>query len=208
MSQDNPVRVWIDATSTVLRLGIAAVVQPPTFVLAGQSCRFSPQPNPQAADVLVFELSSQSLEEAVGISAGHAIRLVAITEEGEEDLLAQAVDAGVTSALTRSRMTPEALAQGLLAVSSGGSFLPTAMVARLLGVAATGEGGRPPRGVLGVREVQVLRLLASGSSTRAIAEWLCYSEKTVKNIIHDILVQMNCKTRAQAIAAATHRNII
>ena len=54
----------------------------------------------------------------------------------------------------------------------------------------------------------MLRLLSKGESTRQIAEDLCYSEKTVKNIVHDVLVRMNCRNRAQAVALATERGLI
>ena len=58
------------------------------------------------------------------------------------------------------------------------------------------------------RELGVLRLLSKGETTNQIAADLCYSEKTVKNIVHDVLVRMNCRNRAQAVALATRRGLI
>ena len=54
----------------------------------------------------------------------------------------------------------------------------------------------------------MLRLLSAGDNTRQIAEQLSYSEKTVKNIVHDVLVRMGCKNRAQAVAVATRKGLI
>ena len=61
---------------------------------------------------------------------------------------------------------------------------------------------------LSQREHQVLRLLADGESTRGIAQRLNYSERTVKNIVHDLLVKLDCRTRAHAVALAATRGVI
>lgn len=58
------------------------------------------------------------------------------------------------------------------------------------------------------RELAVLRMLADGEVTRGIAEQLNYSERTVKNIVRDVLVKLNCRTRAHAAALATRRGLI
>jgi DNA-binding NarL/FixJ family response regulator len=63
-------------------------------------------------------------------------------------------------------------------------------------------------GSLASRELDVLRLLADGGDTKEIATELAYSERTVKNIVHDVLVKTNCKTRAQAVAVATRQGFI
>jgi DNA-binding NarL/FixJ family response regulator len=52
------------------------------------------------------------------------------------------------------------------------------------------------------REVDVLRLLAEGLGTPEIATKLCYSERTVKNIIHGVLTRLQLRNRTQAVAYA------
>ena len=54
----------------------------------------------------------------------------------------------------------------------------------------------------------MLRLLAEGASTRDIAERMNYSERTVKNIVHGLLVKLRGRTRAQAVAVAARRGVI
>ena len=49
----------------------------------------------------------------------------------------------------------------------------------------------------------MLHMLADGLTTREIAEELSYSERTVKNIVHDVLEKLGCRTRAHAVAIAT-----
>lgn len=58
------------------------------------------------------------------------------------------------------------------------------------------------------REREVLRWLAEGSDTLEIAHGMCFSERTVKNVVHDILMKLNCRTRAHAVAMATRSGVI
>jgi DNA-binding CsgD family transcriptional regulator len=37
---------------------------------------------------------------------------------------------------------------------------------------------------------------------------LCFSERTVKNIVHDVLMKLNCRNRAHAVAMATRQGVI
>ena len=62
--------------------------------------------------------------------------------------------------------------------------------------------------MLARRELNVLRLLADGSCTREIAGELCYSERTVKNIVHDTLTKLNCRTRAHAVAVVARQGAL
>ena len=69
-----------------------------------------------------------------------------------------------------------------------------------------------PRGLslswLTTRERQVLRLVADGHPTREVAMQLCYSERTIKNVIHDIVTKLNARTRSQAVAEAVRAGLI
>jgi DNA-binding NarL/FixJ family response regulator len=116
------------------------------------------------------------------------------------------VDAGVTAVLLHSSLTPETLVASLRAVAAGTVMLPSDLLPRLLSHVRR-TSGLGPTG-LNARERSVLRLLADGSDTRGIAEDLCFSERTVKNVVHDVLTKLNCRTRAQAVALATREGVI
>ena len=58
------------------------------------------------------------------------------------------------------------------------------------------------------RELDVLRLLADGETTRGMASALAYSERTIKNIVHDVLVKMNGRNRTHAVALATRQGLV
>jgi DNA-binding CsgD family transcriptional regulator len=58
------------------------------------------------------------------------------------------------------------------------------------------------------RRLQILRLLASGETTRAISTRLCYSERTIKSLISDLEYELKAKSRAQAVAEAIRQGLI
>jgi DNA-binding NarL/FixJ family response regulator len=58
------------------------------------------------------------------------------------------------------------------------------------------------------REVEVLRLVADGRDTREIATELCYSERTIKNVIQDIVRRFGLRNRSHAVAFALRQGFI
>jgi PAS domain S-box-containing protein len=58
------------------------------------------------------------------------------------------------------------------------------------------------------REVEVLRLLAEGLSTKALAERLNISHFTARNHIQNILVKLDLHSKAQAVSYAFKKGII
>jgi DNA-binding NarL/FixJ family response regulator len=130
-----------------------------------------------------------------------------VREAREEDLY-DTLTAGLCGVLVRATLTPAALTSCLSAVVAGQGAMPPHLLSDLIAGLARGA----PRGArahaLANREVSVLRLLAGGQTTREIAGELCYSERTVKNIVHDLLTKLDCRTRAHAVALATRQGVI
>jgi DNA-binding CsgD family transcriptional regulator len=65
---------------------------------------------------------------------------------------------------------------------------------------------RPPK--LTPRETRVLALVAEGLPTREIGEQLHYSERTVKEVLHDIVVKLGARSRSPAITRAIRQGLI
>ncbi len=59
--------------------------------------------------------------------------------------------------------------------------------------------------LLSPRETEILRLLATGASTRAIAETLCISPATVRNHIQQIMTSLHAHSRLEAVVKALQR---
>ncbi|MGH9283859.1 MAG: LuxR C-terminal-related transcriptional regulator, partial [Acidimicrobiales bacterium] len=91
--------------------------------------------------------------------------------------------------------------------------MPPDLLGRLLGqVGRLQRHVLAPRGLtmsgLAERELEVLRLVADGFGTAEIASRLAYSERTVKNVIHDITSRFQLRNRAHAVAYAVREGLI
>lgn len=201
-----PPSVWIDDSHAIVRRGMAACLQQADFVVRGESATLTPEPSVADLDLLVFEYASSALRRAVRLVSGSPTRLVATVREVNEQAVREMVDAGVSAVLPHQALTADTLVTSLRSVVAGNVALPGDMLARLL-LHVTQTSHLGPAG-LNTRERSVLRLLADGMDTRGIAEDLCFSERTVKNVVHDVLTKLNCRTRAQAVAVATREGVI
>jgi DNA-binding NarL/FixJ family response regulator len=144
--------------------------------------------------------------------AGDTIVVVVSESRDEQDVLA-AVQAGAVGYLCKETLSPESLAAGIRAARSGAGVMPPDLLGSLLrGITRVSREVLEPRGLsltrLSEREQQVLRLVAEGHPTREVAERLCYSERTIKNVIHDVVTKLNVRTRSQAVARAVREGMI
>jgi DNA-binding NarL/FixJ family response regulator len=148
----------------------------------------------------------RQLREAAGA------HVVACAASGDEADILAAVEAGAVGYLRKETLTPEALATGVRAAATGsGVMAPDILGTLLRGIARTSppiDGGPPVIARLSERERDVLRLVAQGLPTREVAAQLCYSERTIKNVIHDAVTKLNARTRSQAVAHAMRDGLI
>ena len=199
------IRVWIDDRHPIFRRGLRTCLAVDGLTVIGESNRFEPLPD-RAVDVLVFEVDDGGLQRAVKYRAGGDVRLVAIIDSRDEGALYDAVDAGVCAIHLRTDVQPDALVHSVRAAYLNNTTLPIDLIPRLMRRAATSGG--TSNSSLQPRELAVLQLLARGDDTLNIASELSYSERTVKNIVHDLLMKLNCRNRAHAVAMATRQGII
>ncbi|MFN2588681.1 MAG: LuxR C-terminal-related transcriptional regulator [Actinomycetota bacterium] len=140
-------------------------------------------------------------------------RVVVVATQVEDGGLLAAVEAGASALLRRSEATVDALVSALGAAAAGDGKVPPDLLGRLLvHVGRLQRDVLAPRGLtrsgLSHREVEVLKLLADGLSTREIARRLAYSERTIKNVIHDVTTRMQVRNRSHAVAHAMREGLI
>jgi DNA-binding NarL/FixJ family response regulator len=138
--------------------------------------------------------------------------VLVINELTDAELLA-AVEAGVCALVWRSEATPSELARVITHVASGNGALPPDVLGRLLKkVSRLQRDVLAPMGIdmtgLSSREADVLRLMSQGKNTGEIAKQLCYSDRTVTNILHDITTRFHLKNRTHAVAFALREGLI
>jgi DNA-binding NarL/FixJ family response regulator len=200
--------VWVDDRNTIFRRGLVSSLRSGGYCIAGESSSLHPEPDLTDAQLLIFDVDDTGLARASTLAHGHDLRLIGLLREPREDQLYELLTAGLDGVLDRDELTPSRLTACVQAVIEGSGSAPPVLLAQLIaGLARGAPGGAVTRG-LARREVDVLRLLATGGSTREIAEHLAYSERTVKNIVHDLLVKLNCRTRAHAVGLATRQGVI
>ncbi len=140
-------------------------------------------------------------------------RVVLIATRVDDSGLLSALEAGARGVLRRSQATPENLLEAVRAAAGGEGALPPDLLGRLLDqVGRLQRQVLNPRGlsfaVLTDREVKVLKLLAEGLDTAEVGRRLFYSERTVKNIVHDVTSRLNLRNRTQAVAYALRQGLI
>lgn len=197
--------VWIDDPHPIFRRGMAACLAAEGFTLLGESARLEVVPSADV-DVIIFDATEGELGRVAALTDTHRAVLVATVRFPTDRLLADIVDAGVGAILLHDDLNASALVASVRAALLGHAALPNDVLLRLLDRASAGER-QHGNGLTG-RERRVLTLLADGEDTRAIADDLCYSERTVKNIVHDLLTKMNCRNRAHAVAQAARQGVI
>jgi DNA-binding NarL/FixJ family response regulator len=139
--------------------------------------------------------------------------LVVVAGRIDDVDLVSVVEAGVTGLLMRAEATADRLVSVITAAAAGDGAVPPELLGRLL--TQVGRVQRQllsPRGLtftgLAEREMDVLRLVADGFDTAEIAEKLSYSQRTVKNVLHDITSRLYLRNRAHAVAYALRQGLI
>jgi len=140
-------------------------------------------------------------------------RVVLLVGRVDDKTLIQAVEAGVAGVIRRSDASPRHLVHAIRSVAAGEGLLPPDMLARLLDqVGQLQRQVLAPRGLtfsgLTEREIAVLRLLADGLDTSEVGRELFYSERTVKNIVHDVTSRLDLRNRTHAVAYALKQGLI
>lgn len=161
------------------------------------------------ADALTSELLS--LLRRAANNGG--VPVVLVVNQLEESELLAAVECRVVAVLPRAAATGDRLVHGVRAAAAGGGVLPPVMLGELLKhVERLQRELLAPKGMnaagLSPREVDVLRLMADGWDTAEIATRLCYSERTVKNVISGVTQRLKLKNRPHAVAYAMRAGMI
>jgi DNA-binding NarL/FixJ family response regulator len=138
-------------------------------------------------------------------------RVIACSSEWEEEAVIGAVGAGAVGYLRKDTLTQDVLQAAIQAAEGGAAIVSPDLLWALLRSNPVEVDGALPRiagGRLTDREQSVLALIAEGHPTREVAEQLCYSERTVKNVLHDIVTKLNVRSRSQAVAHAVRDGLI
>jgi DNA-binding NarL/FixJ family response regulator len=162
-------------------------------------------------DVAVVDISMPGMDGLEVISQLRhyypKMPVIVLTMHEEEQYVFRAIAAGAKGYITK-RSAPEQMVKAIHKVYAGGSYLSDSAAESLALRLAGGPKERTPLDSLSNREVQVLRQLALGKTTREIAEAYNISIKTVDTYRFRLLKKLNLRNNAELSRFAIQNRLV
>ncbi|HEY3681930.1 MAG TPA: response regulator transcription factor [Streptosporangiaceae bacterium] len=157
-------------------------------------------------DVVLMDLRMPGTDGVGAIKAlaarGVAARVLVLTTYDTDSDVLPAIEAGATGYLLKDAH-PEELTRAVRAAARGESVLAPSVATKLMG-----RMRGPAREPLSRRELDVLGLIARGSTNKEAAARLFISEATVKTHLLHIYAKLDVNDRAAAVAAAYDQGLL
>ncbi len=163
-------------------------------------------------DVVLMDLIMTGMD---GVEATRQVKhihptaqIIILTSYHEDSHIFPAIKAGALSYVLKD-IDPDDLAMAIRSARSGQATLNPQVAARMvreLQGSSTEEAN--PFLELTERELDVLRLVATGKNNQEVAADLVISEKTVKTHLTNLLAKLHLKDRTQAAAYAWQNGIV
>jgi len=154
-------------------------------------------------DLILLDLRMPGMD---GIGVLHALktfekppRVMVLTSFEKEEDIYRAIRAGAQGYLLKDTTESEMIA-AISAVNSGKRYIPRHIAARL--------ADRMMRSDLTARELQILELLAQGSTNKEIATSLAISDNTVRHHVNNIMDKLQVSDRTEAVATAMRSGLL
>src|SRR5262249_4295737 len=157
-------------------------------------------------DVILMDLRMPRVDGVTAISRlaerGVTSRVLVLTTYDTDRDVLPAIEAGATGYLLKDAPREE-LFRAVAAAARGQGVLSPTVATRLIG-----QLRQPASEPLSQRELEVLELIAGGSSNREAARQLFISEATVKTHLLHVYAKLGVNDRAAAVATAFSRGYL
>ncbi len=211
MSKNSKIRVLIADDHAILRSGLRMLIeaQPDMTVVAeaengNEAIRMARDISPAVAILDVTMPGKGGLYAIHDILKNNpAVRILLLTMHEEPAFLRTALAAGASGYVLKKSVDADLLS-AIRAVSKGRVYVDSELAATLVGQAVP-ERARDrdePSGVLSERELQVLKLVAEGFSSREISEQIFIGTKTVETYRGRFAQKLGLKSRADIVRYA------
>ena len=134
-----------------------------------------------------------------------SVQVVVLTASAADHVLVQAIEAGASGFLSKTRSLGEVTA-AVRAAAVGEATVSPELLARLLPRLSRTNGARLPE--LTEREREVLGLLADGLTNAVIAERLVVSVHTVRNHISNLSTKLGAHSKLEALSIAVREGLL
>jgi len=204
------IATYVYATDPVSQAGIAAQLRPRPEIHVVDDTQVD---QAQVAIVVADDLDDSTTRVLRAIQRNGCPRVVVVARRIDDTGVFAALEAGACGLLRREDASPERLVDLVRTASKGDGSVPPDVLGRLLDqIGRLQRQVLAPRGLtmsgLTEREIEVLRLVADGWDTAEIAKMLSYSERTIKNVIHDVTARLCLRNRTHAVAYAVREGLI
>jgi DNA-binding NarL/FixJ family response regulator len=157
-------------------------------------------------DVILMDLRMPEMDGVTAIAElsrrGITSRVLVLTTYDTDSHVLSAIEAGATGYLLKDAPRAELL-RAVRAAARGEAVLSPSVATTLIGRVRS-----PDAGPLSPRELEVLGLVAGGSTNREAAARLFVSEATVKTHLLHIYAKLGVGDRAAAVAEAFNRGLL
>ncbi len=165
-------------------------------------------------DILVMDIMMPKFD---GLEASRQIKKIApntailiLTAYDDDNYVLGLLEAGATGYLMKSAKGQD-LVEAVRAVRAGESVLHPKIIEKLLKQAMAKPAETVElkiKDLLSDREMEMLKLLATGMSNKEIAEKLCLSLRTVKAHMSNIFTKMNVASRSEALVESLKKGLL
>jgi DNA-binding NarL/FixJ family response regulator len=165
-------------------------------------------------DILVMDIVMPKFD---GLEASRQIKKIApntailiLTAYDDDNYVLGLLEAGATGYLMKSAKGQD-LVEAVRAVRAGESVLHPKIIEKLLKQAMAKPAETVElkiKDLLSDREMEMLKLLATGMSNKEIAEKLCLSLRTVKAHMSHIFTKMNVASRSEALVESLKKGLL
>jgi len=208
-------RVLIADDQTLFRSGLARLLEEdPRVQIVGQAVDgldAVKQAGTLKPDVVLMDLKMPNLDgvEATRkiVNEHPEIRVLVLTTFDADSYVLHALRAGASGYVLKDSQAP-AIVSSILAVTAGERVMASAVANRVVDMLTGTTTPKEFYDGLTAREVEILKLLATGQANKQIAYHLRISEKTVRNHVSNMYAKLQIYDRSQAVLYAVRKGLI
>lgn len=206
----NRIPVAVYAEDPVLRAGITYQLRPRPEV---EVLRLEEEQHAVVSLVVVDRVDDATARLLRRLRQSSTTRTGLVVGHFDQDALQTSIDCGVTAVVRRAEADQDRLVSTVSALAKGEAVLPGDLLGKLLDhVGRLQRSVLDPNGpslsTLTAREADMLRLVSEGFDTAEIASKMSFSERTVKNVLHEVTTRLQLRNRAHAVGYVMRHGLI